>query len=153
MMTIEKLMEDTNTALCNHFTKIVNGVKIKPEVYDNTDEIFMDGEEAVSVWCELPGGALKYFNGTVSVIVNADDDIACASVFFGDKCVDPEAAEELASEAYLGSWTVEDIDDYLMIATDFSPTADVEQELTERFAELLSEDFISEIKELLACYK
>ena len=153
MMTIEKLIEDLVSVFDKYFTVIRNGVKIRPEIYDHTDEIFMEGEEGVAAWCEIPGGALKYFNGTVSVIVNADDDIACASVFFGDKCVDPEAAEELASEVYLGSWTVEDIDDYLMLATDFSPTADVEQELAERFAELLSEDFISEIKELLACYK
>ena len=47
MITIEKLMEDTNTALCKLFTKVVNGVKIEPEVYDHTDEIFLDGEEGL----------------------------------------------------------------------------------------------------------
>ena len=95
MITIEKLMEDTNTVLCNLFTKIVNGVKIEPEVYDHTDEIFMDGEEGVAVWCEIPKRTLKFFKGAVSSIINADADLVCVSVFFGDECIDKESAENL----------------------------------------------------------
>ena len=72
MITIEKLMNDTNTALCRHFTKTVNGVKMEPQVYDHTEEIFLDGEEGVSVWCDIPRGAFNFFSGTVSVIIIAD---------------------------------------------------------------------------------
>ena len=53
MITIEKLMEDTNTALCKLFTKVVNGVKIEPEVFDHTEEIFEDDFEGVAVWCDV----------------------------------------------------------------------------------------------------
>ena len=153
MMTIEKLMEDANTALCNHFTKIVNGVKIKPEVYDNTDEIFMDGEEGVSVWCEIPVNTLKFFKGTTSVIINADDTLVCATVLFGDKCIDTETAEDLCDGIDLGSWEIEDLDDYLMIATCFSATENLEEELSKRFGEFLDDGFAEEIKELLACFR
>ena len=152
MITIEKLMEDTSTALCNHFTKIVNGIKIKPEVYDHTDEIFMDGEEGVSVWCDIPVNTLKFFKGTTNVIINADDSLVCASVFFGDKCVDAEGAEELCDGLNLGSWEIEDLDDYLMISTDFPITANLEEELSKRFGEFLEDGFAEEIKELLSCF-
>jgi hypothetical protein len=153
MITIKKLMEDTNSALCNLFTKVVNGVKIEPEVYDHTDEIFLDGEDGVSVWCDIPKNTLKFFKGTTNVIINADDSIVCANVFFGDKCIDTESAENLCDGLDLGSWEVEDLDDYLMLATDFPVTANLEEELSKRFGEFLDEGFAGEIKELISCFK
>jgi hypothetical protein len=153
MITIKKLMEDTNSVLCNLFTKVVNGVKIEPEVYDHTDEIFLDGEEGVSVWCDIPKNTLKFFKGTTNVIINADDSIVCANVFFGDKCIDTESAENLCDGLDLGSWEVEDLDDYLMISTDFSANANLQEKLTERFEVLLDEKFSEEIKKLLACFE
>ena len=153
MLTIEKLIEDTNTALCKHFTVVINGAEIKPEVYDHTDEIFFDGEEGVSVWCEIPKSALKFFRGTVNVIINADDSIVCANVFFGDKCIDIESAENLCDGIYLGSWEIEEIDDYLMLGTNFPPTANLEDELSKRFGEFLDNSFATEIKELLAYFE
>ena len=153
MITIENLMEDTNTALCKHFTKIVNGVKIEPEVYDYTDEIFMEGENGVSVWCEIPKNTLQFFKGITNVIINVDDDIVCVSVFFGDKCVDAESAEELCDGLDLGSWEIEDLDDYLMLATDFPVTANLEEELSKRFGEFLDDSFAEEIKEILSCFR
>ena len=153
MITIEKLMEDTNTVLCNLFAKIVNGVKIEPEVYDHTDKIFMDGEEGVAVWCEIPKRTLKFFKGAVSSIINADADLVCVSVFFGDECIDKESAENLCDGIDLGSWTIEDLDDYLMISTDFPAAANFEEELSKRFGEFLDDSFATEIKELLSCFK
>ena len=153
MITIEKLMEDTNTALCKLFTKVVNGVKIEPEVYDHTDEIFMDDEEGVAVWCDIPKNTLKFFKGTTNVIINADDSLVCASVFFGDKCIDTETAEDLCDGIDLGSWEIEDLDDYLMISTDFSVTANLEEELSKRFGEFLEDGFAEEIQEILSCFR
>ena len=153
MITIEKLMEDTNTALCNLFTKIVNGVKIEPEVYDHTDAIFMDGEEGVAVWCDIPKNTLNFFKGTTNVIINADDSLVCASVFFGDKCVDIESAEELCDGLNLGTWEIEDLDDYLMLTTDFPITANLEEELSKRFGEFLEDGFTEEIQEILSCFR
>ncbi len=153
MITIKKLMEDTNSVLCNLFTKVVNGVKIEPEVYDHTDEIFLDGEDGVSVWCDIPKNTLKFFKGTTNIIINADDSIVCANVFFGDKCIDTESAENLCDGLDLGSWEVEDIDDYLMISTDFPANANLQEKLTERFELLLDEKFSEEIKKLLACFE
>ena len=153
MITIEKLMEDTNTVLCNLFTKIVNGVKIEPEVYDHTDEIFMDDEEGVAVWCDIPKNTLKFFRGTTSVIINADDGLVCASVFLGDKCIDKESAENLCDGLDLGSWEVEDLDDDLMLVTDFPASANLKEELSKRFGEFLEDGFATEIKELLSCFK
>lgn len=153
MITIEKLMNDANTALCKHFTKIVNGVRIEPDVYDHTDEIYFDGEEGVSVWCEIPKGTLSFFNGAANSIINADEDMVLVSVFLGDKCIDAQTAEELSCRVDLGRWDVADIDDYLMICTNFSECVDLESELTERFADLLDEGFVDEIKELAACFK
>ena len=152
MITIEKLLEDSYAALCRYFTKIVNGVKIEPEVYDHTDEIFMDGEEGVAVWCEIPRNTLKFFKGTTSVIINADDTLVCATVFFGDKCIDTETAEDLCDGIDLGSWEIEDLDDYLMISTDFPVTANLEEKLSKRFGEFLEDAFAGEIKELLSCF-
>ena len=153
MITIEKLMEDTNTALCKLFTKVVNGVKIEPEVYDHTDEIFLDGEEGVSVWCDIAVNTLKFFKGTTNVIINADDNLVYASVFFGDKCIDTETAEDLCDGIDLGSWEIEDLDDYLMISTDFPVTANLEEELSKRFGEFLDDGFAEEIKEILSCFR
>jgi hypothetical protein len=53
----------------------------------------------------------------------------------------------------LGSWEVEDLDDYLMLATDFPVTANLEEELSKRFGEFLDEGFAGEIKELISCFK
>ena len=153
MITIEKLMEDTNTALCKLFTKVVNGVKIEPGVYDQTDEIFLNGEEGVSVWCVIPVNTLKFFKGTTNVIINADDNIVCANVFFGDKCIDTETAERLCDGLDLGSWEIEDLDDYLMLATDFPITANLEEELSKRFGEFLEDGFAEEIQEILSCFR
>jgi hypothetical protein len=153
MITIEKLMEDTNSALCNLFTKVVNGVKIEPEVYDHTDEIFLDGEDGVSVWCDIPKNTLKFFKGTTNVIINADDSLVCVNIFFGDKCIDKECAEIICDGVDLGIWEVEDLDDYLMISTDFPANANLQEKLTERFELLLDEKFSEEIKKLLACFE
>lgn len=153
MITIEKLMEDADFALCGHFTVIKNGVKIKPEVYDHTDEIFMVGEEGISVWCDIPSGALAFFKGAISAIINVDEDIVCTNVFFGDTCVAKERAEGLCDGMDLGSWEVEEVDDYLMLTTHFPATANLGKELAKRFGELLDERFAQEIKELLACFK
>ena len=154
MMTVEKLMEDTSTALCKHFTKIVNGVKIEPEVCDYTDEIFMEGEEGVSVWCDIPKNSLKFFKGTTNAIINADDSIVCVNVFFGDECIDMETAESLCDSPDLGSWEIEELDDYyLMISTDFPVTANLAEELSRRFGELHDDSFAGEIKELISCFK
>ena len=153
MITIEKLMEDTSVALCNHFTKIVNGVKITPEVYDHTKELFMDGEEGIAVWCEIPKGALGFFRGTTNIIINADDIRVRASVFFGDKCIDKKTAEHLCGVIDLGNWEIEDLDDYLMISTDFPIAANLEEELSKIFAEFLDDGFAEEIQEILSCFR
>ena len=153
MITIEKLMEDTNTVLCNLFTKTVNGVKIEPEVYDHTDEIFMDGEEGVAVWCDIPKNTFKFFKGTTNVIINADDGLVCASIFWGDKCIDPERAESLCGGIDLMSWEISDVDDSLMLSSDFRVTADLKEELSKRFGEFLDDGFAEEIQELLSCFR
>ena len=154
MITIEKLMNDTNTALCRHFTKTVNGVKMEPQVYDHTEEIFLDGEEGVSVWCDIPRGAFNFFSGTVSVIIIADEDMVCANVFFGAKCIDPDTAEALGSAmGDFGNWSIEDIDDFLSFGTSFSSSLNLEEELSCRFAELLEDEFAEDFKELLACFQ
>ena len=153
MITIEKLMETADSALCKLFTVVNNGVKREPEIYDNTDEIFMDGEEGVSVWCDIPSGALTFFKGTISAIINVDEDIVCTNVFFGDRCLAKERAEDLCDGTDLGSWEVEEIEDYLMLATHFPATANLAEELARRFGEFLDERFAEEMKELLACFK
>lgn len=153
MITIEKLMEVAESALRRHFTHIVNGVKLRPEVYDHTDEIFLDGEEGVSVWCDIPKGSLSFFRGTVSMIINADEDLVLTSVFFGEACLDKERAEDLCDGLDLGSWEIEQLDDYLMLVSDFPASLDLEEELTRRFGEFLDEGFAGEIKELLTCFK
>ena len=153
MITIEKLMNDTDIALCQHFTKTVNGVKMEPQVYDHTEEIFLDGEEGVSVWCDIPRGALSFFSETVNAIINADEDIVCANVFFGDKCIDPDTAEALGSAmGDFGNWSIEDIDDFLSLGTFFSSSLNLAEELSCRFAELLEDEFVEDFKELLACF-
>ena len=153
MITIEKLMEDTNTALCRLFTKVVNGVKIEPEVYDHTDEIFLDGEDGVAIWCDIPKNTLKFFKGVVSSIINADDGLVCASVFFGEECIDKESAESLCDGIDLGSWEISSVDDSLMLSTDFLVTADLKEELSKRFGEFLEDGFAEEIQEILSCFR
>ena len=154
MITIEKLMNDTDIALCRHFTKTVNGVKMEPQVYDHTEEIFLDGEEGVSVWCDIPRGALNFFFGATSVIIIADKNMVCVNVFFGDKCIDPGTAEALGSAmGNFGNWSIENIDDFLSLGTSFSTSADVKEELSCRFAELLEDEFVEDFKELLACFR
>ena len=153
MITIELLMQDTNTALCNHFTVLKNGVRIEPEVYDHTDEMFYDGEEGVSVFCDIPKGALNFFDGSTSAIINVADEIVCVNVFFGDKCIDKESAENLCGSIDLGSWEIEELDDYLMLSTAFPASLNLEEELSKRFGEFLENGFAEEIKELLACFK
>lgn len=153
MITIEKLMETADSALCKLFTVVNNGVKREPAIYDHTDEIFMDGEKGVSVWCDIPSGALTFFKGAISAIINVDEDIVCTNVFFGDRCVAKERAEDLCDGIDLGSWKVEEIEDYLMLATHFPAIANLEEELARRFGEFLDERFAEEMKELLACFK
>ena len=153
MITIEKLMEAAESALRRHFTLIVNGVKLRPEVYDHTDEIFLDGEEGVAVWCDIPKGSLSFFRGTVSMIINADEDLVLTSVFFGEACLDKDRAEDLCDGLDLGSWEIEKLDDDLMLVSDFPASLDLEEELTRRFGEFLDEGFAGEIKELLTCFK
>jgi hypothetical protein len=153
MITIEKLMEDADFALRKYFTVIKNGVKIEPEIYDHTGEIFMDGEQGVSVWCDIPSGALKFFKGAISAIINVDEDIVCANVFFGDRCVAKECVEDLCDGIDLGSWEVEESEDYLMLTTTFPVAANLAEELSRRFGEFLDERFVEEINELLACFQ
>lgn len=154
MITIEKLIEDTDSALSKYFTKIVNGVKIKPEIHDHTDEVFIcEDDEGVAVWCDVPRGALKSFEGAFNVIISVDADIVCISALLGDKCVDKKAAQNLSRNIDLGSWTVEEVDNHLMLSNDFSLTTNLEEELSMRFAEICSMDFETKASELLACFK
>ena len=153
MITIEKLMETADSALCKLFGVVNNGVKREPEIYDHTGEIFMDGERGVSVWCDIPSGALKFFKGAISAIINVDEDIVCTNVFFGDRCVAKECVEDLCDGIDLGSWEVEESEDYLMLTTTFPATANLEEELARRFGEFLDERFVEEINELLACFQ
>ena len=153
MMTIDQLVESTEKVLNRYFTVITNGVKLTPDVYDYTDAIFLEGEEGISVWCDFPDGAFKYFNGTVSMIVNVDSGLVCVNVFFGDECIDLELAEDRACAADLGRWEVEQVDDYLMLVTDFPADASFSEQLSARVGDLLSDAFISEIKETLACFR
>ena len=153
MITIEKLMETADSAVCKLFTVVNNGVKREPEIYDNTDEIFMDDEQGVSVWCDIPSGALTFFTGTIGAIINVDEDIVCTNVFFGDRCVAKECVADLCDGIDLGSWEVEESEEYLMLATHFPATANLEEELARRFGEFLDERFAEEINELLACFQ
>ena len=153
MITIEKLMKDTRTALRKHLTVINNGIKIEPDVYDHTDELAMDGEDVVSVWCDIPKGALEYFDGTTSAIIVAGEDLVCVNVFFGDKCTDTEYAETFCDSIDLGNWEIEDLDDYLMIGTSFPMTENLTEALSERFGELLDDAFVEEIEDLLSFFE
>ena len=153
MITIEKLMETADSVLCKLFSVVNNGVKREPEIYDHTDEIFMDGEQGVSVWCDIPSGALKFFKGAISAIINVDEDIVCTNVFVGDRCVAKECVEDLCDGIDLGSWEVEESEDYLMLTTTFPATVNLEEELARRFGEFLDERFVEEINELLACFQ
>lgn len=153
MITIERLMEDADSALCKLFTVVNNGVKREVAIYDHTGEIFMNGEQGVSVWCDIPSGALAFFKGAISAIINVDEDIVCTNVFFGDRCVAKECAEDLCGGIDLGSWEVEELEDYLMLTTHFPASANLEEELARRFGEFLDERFAEKTKELLACFK
>ena len=152
MITIERLTEAANNALSKYFTKTVNGVKIGPKIYDHTEEIFMDEEPGASVWCEIPSGMISFFDGTVCTIISADADTVCANVFFGDDCSDAERVEALSYGIDLGSWEIDDIDDFLMLTTDFPASADLEKEISSRFSELLSKSFAEKIGYLLAYF-
>ena len=113
----------------------------------------MDDEEGVSVWCDMPKNALKFFKGTTNVIINVDDSLVCASVFLGDKCIDIERAESLWDGIDLSSWEISGIDDSLMLSTDFRVTADLKEELSKRFGEFLEDGFAEEIQEILSCFR
>ena len=155
MITIKKLIGDANTALCKCFTKIVNGVKIEPKVYEHTTDMFLDEEDqGIAVWCEIPTGAIEFFSGTVNFIITADEKLVCVNAFLGDECIDKAAADKLCcGDIDLGSWVIEDNDDYLMLVTDLSASVNLEEELSRRFGEFLDDGFAEEIKEILACFK
>jgi hypothetical protein len=82
-----------------------------------------------------------------------DEDIVCTNVFFGDRCVAKECVEDLCDGIDLGSWEVEESEDYLMLTTTFPVTANLEKELEKRFGEFLAEGFAEKINELLACFQ
>ena len=154
-MTVEKLIEDTKDVLSRYFTAIVNGVRLTPEVYDHTEEMFLCGEEGISVWCELPKGALTFFCGDTSFIITVEDGQVYISAFFGEECIDTETAEKRSEEIWLGSWTIEDYNfsDYLLMVCDFSASLDLTEEFSRRFAEFSNERFVQNAKELLACFR
>lgn len=151
MITIEKLLEDSYAALCRYFTKIVNGVKIEPDVYDHTDEIFDDNSPDVAVWCDINHKGLPWFNGLPNFIICCSNELGEGSIdlFIGDGCSNVyEMEKEVDCFDFEDVWHIEMADDFLMLRADFdldSPDM-LEELISEKLVRLFDNDFSEAIR-------
>ena len=143
MITIDQLLNEANAALCEHFTAIINGVKIEPDVYDHTEEIFDEGAEDVAVWCDVNYKAFPWYDGKPSFIICWSNELDDGSIdfFIGDRCTDLSAAKK-ALAGFDGDdvWSVDITEDFLVLSTDFTldDNATLAQVLSSKLATLKS---------------
>lgn len=149
-MTVEKLQEIVEKSLVNAFAnKYTDRDKIS--VYPNSGDIFME-EDGIAVYCDVNLKPFSWFDGSISFIVASDTDVM-VNLFIGDNCIDPERIEDLDLDDI--AWSVETVDDFLMLETFFELGDDeqIESKLTERLVHLKSEGFSKAIKPLADCFR
>ena len=150
MLTITQLQKSVESALLEAFSdkcKTIGDI----EVYDQTEEIFDNDFEGVSVWCDMHCKVFSWFDGNPKFIISNSYELGEVSIdlFLGDECTDMDAAIEAADGFYCDDvWHIEQIDDFLMLQASFtfdSPDT-LEEKLINRLKALEDGSFIEAIK-------
>ena len=149
-MTVEKLQEIVENSLVSAFARTYNDRK-RISVYPNSEDIYFE-EDGVAVYCIVDLKPFGWFDGSVSFIVGAYDEVF-VNMFIGDECIDPERAAELDLEDEF--WEIENEDDFLMIGTWLELCDDeaLEREITRRLEHLKSEAFAETVTPIAKCFK
>ena len=157
MLTITQLQKSAESALLEAFSdkcKTTSDI----EVYDQTEDIFDNDFEGVSVWCDVHCKVFSWFDGNPKFIISNSYELGEVSIdlFLGDECTDMDAAIEAADGFYCDDvWHIEQIDDFLMLQASFtldSPDT-LEENIAKKLKMLEDCDFVEAIQPVISYFE
>ena len=157
MLTITQLQKSAESALLEAFSdkyKTISDI----EVYDQTEDIFDNDFEGVSVWCDVHCKVFSWFDGNPKFIISNSYELGEVSIalFLGDECTDMDAAIEAAEGFYCDDvWHIEQIDDFLMLQATFAlDTSDTLKENIAKKLKMLEDgDFVEAIQPVISYFE
>ena len=157
MLTITQLQKSAESALLEAFSDTCKTIS-DIEVYDQTEEIFDNDFEGVSVWCDVRCKVFSWFDGNPNFIINYSKELGEVSIdlFLGDECTDMDAAIEAADGFYCDDvWHIEQIDDFLMLQATFAlDTPDtLEENIAKKLKMLEDESFVEAIQPIISYFE
>lgn len=157
MVNITELKTAAKNALITVFAK--NDAQIaKIDVEENGGLVFDDELDGVSVECSVGFPALSWFDGNLLLNIGYCDVLREAHIhlFIGDECIDVDKAMDAAdSFTYDDAWRIEQIDDFLMLVSEFvpGPCITLEEQLIRRLRLLEDEMLVDTIAPVVDCFR